>query len=39
MERRLPVVEDGKLIGILTSTDLVRYYTKLSRYTMRNFGP
>ncbi|MBS7627134.1 CBS domain-containing protein [Candidatus Bathyarchaeota archaeon] len=37
--RRLPVVEGEELTGILTSTDLLRYYAKLSKYTVKNIGP
>jgi len=37
--RRLPVVEDSQLVGILTSTDLVKFYDKLSKYLMKGEGP
>ncbi len=37
--RRLPVVEDSQLVGILTSTDLVKFYDKLSKYLMKGVGP
>ena len=37
--RRLPVAEGSHLVGILTSTDLVRYYDKLSKYMMKPVGP
>jgi CBS domain-containing protein len=37
--RRLPVVEDSQLVGILTSTDLVRFHDKLSKYLMKGVGP
>ncbi|MFH0848600.1 MAG: CBS domain-containing protein [archaeon] len=37
--RRLPVVDGARVVGILTSTDLVRFYDRLSRYMMRGAGP
>jgi len=37
--RRLPVVDGTRLVGILTSTDLVKFYDKLSKYMMKSVGP
>ena len=37
--RRLPVVEGQSLVGILTSTDVVNFYAKMSRQMMKNVGP
>jgi CBS domain-containing protein len=37
--RRLPVVEDTRLVGIVTSTDLVKFYDKLSKYIIKGVGP
>ena len=37
--KRLPVVDSQRLVGILTSTDLVRFYDKISKYTPKTIGP
>jgi CBS domain-containing protein len=37
--KRLPVVDNQHLVGILTSTDLVRFYDKISKYTPKTIGP
>ncbi len=37
--KRLPVVDNQRLVGILTSTDLVRFYDKISKYTPKTIGP
>jgi len=37
--KRLPVMDGQHLVGMLTSTDLVEYYDKLSRYSIRTVGP
>jgi CBS domain-containing protein len=37
--RRLPVLDGTRLVGILTSTDLVKFYDKLSKYLMKGVGP
>ncbi len=37
--KRLPVIESQRLLGILTSTDLVRFYDKISKYTLKAHGP
>jgi CBS domain-containing protein len=37
--KRLPVLDGKCLVGLLTSTDLVRYYNKLSKYALKDEGP
>lgn len=37
--RRLPVVDGTRLVGMLTSTDLVKFYDKLSKYMIKGVGP
>jgi len=37
--KRLPVVDGKELVGILTSTDLVEFYEKLSKHMIKTIGP